>query len=263
MKLLLLIATSVFSFIPPIPTILEEMFAGRERFSALTISYRLQEDGSEVEFEEQFVRREDKLWVSQFRFAGKTVVALRNRDGYRFAQEKISSRSAVVPIYLLGSAEELLQALLAERFMRRDQLVQFRAPYDPQGDPRTWPVRENFVLHPDISFQRSGSGVAAVVKGVAQEGERELHFDPKRRGLMKVVWRGPKTVSWSFESFEEKAGLYPSSLSFSDGQQIVHGRIIQVRPLKTREVSAFKGMAPSGEIPSSLRDLLTNLLAYR
>lgn len=269
--ILAFIASVGEAFIPPIPLAIREIFDGRKP-GALEIVLRHRIGGGE--FEERIVcerGRYQMVWRGGL--FQQPVAATWERQAYFIGDRNISSRSGIFLKYFGShSADEFKDALMAEKFMRRDQMIQFKPGFSPSGDPQTWDLRENYLKHPDIFLERVRGSVAIVVVGLDEGALRKaVAFDRSLKGVRRIEWKdGQEVAGWTFENFSKfpSGGTYPHKLSFDiNGNEVISSDVVAVRTIGDRALADFRtgwkqaasttGLSPNAEAA------LQRLLGFR
>lgn len=277
LALLLLTVNSAFAFIPPLTSIVKEVFGERRAQIGVEahLKHRVVVGGQTVEIEERIVRDSSGAYFLWKIPGNGPIAAMHEKQGYALSKERVlPSRSTVFWKYLVESSEDSVRdALLAERFVRRDQFYQYKPGFNPSGDPSTWNVKENYVRHDDIYRERLPGGLSIVVKGY-QEGStsRTVFFDDKLRGMTRLEWKdGDVVASWSFSGFTKSIwdkGLLPKHASLDvNGTNAITTEIVSVRTLKDRTLfdakSAWKAAAKAINVNSNVEPALKILVSYR
>lgn len=280
MKLLLvlplLISTLCFSFVPPVGSVIKEIFDVRKPGVIIELTYKHTVElsqGNAVTVDESLLYSGGKayfLWKSPNHVP---VYGVQERKSYIVGSDKkMNARSFLYSKYLASpSAEDFKEQLISEQFIRRDQLLQYKPGFSFEGDPDSWQVRENYVKHPDVNFKRIGSLVTIAVLGMdGKDNQRTVYFDSKFQGVRKLEWKeGNNVSSWSFSDFNKyQDGIFPKSMRFEqNGTELVSSEVIQVRGLRDKAFqNTLKAWQKSGAKNSSsgqLEEALKVLLSYR
>lgn len=283
LALLLLTVNTAFGFIPPLTSMVKEAFG--ERRAQIGVEAHLKHRvvvaaNQTIEIEERIVRDSSGTYFL-WRIPGNApIAALHEKQGYALSKERVfPARSTVFWRYLVDSSEESVRdALLAERFVRRDQFYQYKPGFNPTGDPSTWNIKENYVRHDDIYRERIAGVPAIVVKGY-QEGNtsRAVYFEDKLRedkfrGMARLEWKdGDIVATWTFSGFSKSIwdkGLLPKHASLDvNGANAISTDIVSVRTLKDRALfdakSAWKAAAKTINLNSNVEPALKILVSYR
>ncbi len=280
MKTLLLLpflfSTLSSAFVPPVGSVIKEIFDVRKPGVVIELTYKHQVEvaqGTTVTVDESFLYSQGKgyfLWKTPNHVP---VYGVQERKAYLVGSDrKMNARSFLYTKYLgTASAEDFKEQLISEQFIRRDQLLQYKPGYTFEGDPDSWQVQENYVKHPDVRFKRLDSMVTIAVQGMDDpQNNRTVFFDAKFQGVRKFEWKeGGNTSSWSFSDFNKyQDGLFPKSMRFEqNGSELVSSELIQVRGLKDKAFqNTLKAWQKSGlknTSSGSLEDALKVLLSYR
>jgi len=267
-----------FAFIPPVPQIIKEIFDLRKPSIANEAIFRHRiaaGNGESIELEERMVAEGNRLYFL-WRVQGQPqpVAAYWENQSYVVAQGKaFPARSAAWVKYLLtNSGDGFRDTLVAEQFIRRDQLSQFKPGFTPTGDPHTWELRTNYLIHDDIFLSRLPAGIAIAVNGLQNETSRKsVYFDKSLRGVYRLEWvENAQTYAWNFERLAKNAyfGYYPSRLSFeAQGVEAVSSELVSFHPLKDKPLFEFKSLwkqAQRAPVANPVADAaLRVLLSYR
>lgn len=209
-----------------------------------------------------------------WRIGGQTILGQLSSKGYSIpsAGKIFPLRSALFAKMMCStSAEEVREALLQERFIRREQLVQFKPEYQPSGDPNLWDTKANYILHDDISLKRLKSGTAIGVAGTEGDNPgRSVYFDRSSNNIARLEWRnGTDRIAWNFERFmaTEGRGLFPRKASFEAmGSERVSSELILARAFSGKSANVYRAerLRVSSAVPNeSLLTALSILLSYR
>lgn len=260
-------ARGASAFIPPLGPVTQKIFAGHKLPATAEFLFRHRVEvrqGSPVEIEERmYVLGGRPRFV--FRVGGRSYVATREGNGYRFPSVVIESRSGLYLKSLLSRrGEEFLERAIAEQFIRRDQLNQFSPNYGPSGDPKTWRTAAAYIRHADISLARlpQGTAICATNGGDARNPARALYIDKDSRGVSRLEWRdGENRHQWDFQSFTtyKREGTFPNRMVYRlDGQERVRTDLLAVKAVSERQASdALRGAeSPSDDAKDALAVLL-------
>lgn len=248
--LFILIGVNAFGFIPPITAILREIYDSRKIL-----------DGTEIVFNHQVVtvegnwaEIEEKIYIDKkgLRFLWKpapsnTVISgwLDKRTYVLGNDKKIGSRSLLfLKNFTSSSAVEFRDGLINERFLKWDQLKQFKDGFELQGEPQTWDIKNNYLEHDSISLVLLATGPSIAVIGFSEVNNKRIaYFDKALQGLSKLEWvDGSSNLNWNFEGFSVslKESLFPKRAVFQkDGREIIQSELIAVRPLNKRQAAEW------------------------
>lgn len=263
------------AFLPPVAEMLRSVTDGRKSVPVeLVVKHRIAVRGSgTVELEERIFDENRKalfLWSGGALGAG--VSGSLDGTSYRTPGGEIPTKSLALVRYLTSTnPDELRDGLVAERMIRRDQLAMFKPGFAPEGDPQSWNVKENYLIHPDIYLRRLESGVAIAVVGTDEGDERRtVLFDRALKGIRRFEWKeGESVQSWNCEGFSPfgAAGNYPRRLAFeSNGSEVIQSDILAVRLLNAKSAGEFKNswrQAEKASLSSNGEGILKLLLSYR
>lgn len=285
MKILLtlsffLLASPAKAFIPPVPSILKEVFGERRGASGVEahIKHKVTvRPGEVVEVDEKIIRDSTGVYfLWKMPSVQATPIAARyEKQAYWVSKERnLPTRSTVYWKYFVaGSDDEIRDALLSERFIRRDQFHQYKPGFNPSGDPQTWNLKENVVRHEDIYLSRVASSVSIAIRGY-QEGNtaRVVYFDQNLKSMTRLEWQDNENLaSWSFEgatkSAWEKVSLPKRSSLEINRSVVVQSETVAVRSLKDRALfeskNAWNSAAKSVNVPPNAEAVLKLLVSYR
>lgn len=263
------------AFIPPVLDILREVTAGRKSGPVeVLLKHRISVKGSSVvEVDERVIRERDKLYfVWSGASLGQTLSAVWERYEYRMGNRTIPSRSKAMMNALTATGpEDLREVLIAEQFIRRENLYQFKPGYSPTGEPQSWETRENYLAHPNIFLQKLSSGIAIVMVGQEEGSNRKaVYFDRSLKGIRKLEWQeNQETFAWNFDGFAAFAagGVHPRRLFLeANGAEVIQSDTLAVRLASARSVADFKSawrQAQKNEISSQAEGILKLMLSYR
>lgn len=266
---LLLAAAPALGFVPPLGPVANKIFQERHlpATAEILVKHRVEADRNPVEVEERiYVVNGRPRFL--FRVGGKSFVATRDQNGYRFPSEVIETKNGLFLKALLSRrGEEFIERAIAEQFLRRDQLNQFKPSYGPSGDPKTWNTNASYIRHSDVELARlpQGTAILATNGGDAKNPARAIYFDRNLRGISRLEWRdGEHRYQWDFPTFlsYKREGTYPNRWVFHlDGKERVRSEVVSIRPVADRWVNEA---LRSAESPSDeAREVLTMLLGSR
>lgn len=271
------ISLSLHAFIPPVTSLVRQIYETRKvtgRGFEITLRHQISGGENSVGIEERMIRDGGKFFfVWKMEGNGESVTGRLARSGYTVGESRsLSSASQVFVKYLLSSyPEELQNQLLAEQFIRQDQLFMFKPNYQPTGDPNQWDTAGNYLRHPDVFFSRLPSaGVAIAVVGSRDGGRsRAVFFDEKLRGLARLEWQdGGRTSAWSFHDFfvSGKDGIFPKRMQFEGPGVGISSEVVAIRSLSDKQLTDIRNqMRRSGNprLSSQMEASLGLLLSYR
>jgi hypothetical protein len=262
------------AYIPPIMMMLKEITDGRKGGpTEVIIHHRISVRGSgQVDIDERILHERNRLL---FIWSGKeigTISGSWERYNYNIGSRQITSRSAGFLSYLTGfAAEPIRDTLVAEQFMRRDQLLQYRPGFSPTGDPEQWNLKENYLRHGDIFLQRMPSGIAISVVGMEEGSVRKaVFFDRNIKGIRRLEWReGQETHTWNFERFTNFAagGVFPKRIYFeANGSEVISSDLLNVKVLDAKKLAEYKTawrQAERTQLNERSEGILQLMLSYR
>ena len=272
----MIVSSTASAWIPPLPTIVNEIFDGRKVRNATEVVVRHTvelQPGQAMDVEERMAvirNRRYAIW----KVGAVLVAGTFDKDKYLVAGDKaFTTRSALWPKYLTYvNGDDFLSALVAEGFARRDQLQQFKPGFKAEGEPKTWNVKEQLLKHDDIFLTRLTRGVSIIVIGT-QEGEnrKAVFFDPGFRGVRRIEWKeGPQVVAWEFDGFHnggKDMGLLPRQFFFEvEGVEKIHSELVAARSLTDKQIKDYQTAhraASTAGMPENVESVLQLLLSYR
>ena len=260
------------AFIPSVPQILREVFDGRRgrKATEVHLRHRVQSDAGAVEIDERiFVEKGKPVFLFKAQGSEEVFGAALQKGQYAFRGGlTVPTSSIVVLKYLLATTSEELQgALVAEQFVRREQLQQFKGGFTAEGDPALWDLKTVYLIHPGIYLARFDGAITIAVSGLSEADEsRAVYFDRSLKGIRRVEWRSRGAArAWRMEGFVPMGseGRFPSRLSFLSGESTLV--FSELKSLRVPSESAVRdlraaagrgGGTPSGAVESALRTLL-------
>lgn len=280
LALIMLLSSSADAFIPPVPSILKEVFGERGGPSGVEAHFKYKvtlRPGEVVEVDEKIIRESGNvyfLWKIPA-YQAAPVAARYEKQAYWVSKERnFATRSTVFWKYFIaGSDDEIRDALLAERFIRRDQFYQYKPGFNPSGDPQTWNLKENVLRHDDIYLSRLPSSVSIAIRGY-QEGNtsRVVYFDQNLKAMTRLEWQDNENVAaWNFEGTLKSAWdkvLVPKRSSLEVNRAVlIQGETVLVRALKDRALfeskAAWNNAAKAVSVPPNVEAVLKLLVSYR
>ncbi|NBT59732.1 hypothetical protein EBT16_13205 [bacterium] len=263
------------AFVPPVSSILKACFEGRKSGDSETVfRHQIQlKSGESMVVEERLAEIGGKVYVvfrsPSFGETGGTW----SKGSYVFSgDKKFPSRSrAFVSYFTSSNGDQFREVLVDEKLLKRDQLVQYKPSFNPQGDPATWDLKENYVIQPQVYFSKTPQGPAIVAVGT-QEGKirKAVFFDKGTLLLSRIEWREmTQDIAWNFRGTKKWAGdgYFPEDMTFTlDGRLIIQSSLVSRQPLKEKSKSRwlvrFSEFSKSG-MNSNLEEGLRILLGYR
>ncbi|MSP19012.1 MAG: hypothetical protein EXR74_05530 [Bdellovibrionales bacterium] len=234
------------AFIPPISAVLKEIFDARKftEGTELTLNHRVVTNNGEWSEIEEKILLENRgmkfIWkpmALEAFFSGQ----LEKRTYWLGGDKKIPSRSLLfLKSYTAGSAMEFRDALVGEKFLKWDQMKQFKEGFEPQGDPQTWNVKSQYLEQEAISLALLPTGPSIAVVGFQDGNSRKtVYFDKGLLGIKKIEWsEGKESISWNFDQFSVAVNqsLFPRKANLiKDGRDIIQSELIGIRQLSKRQ----------------------------
>lgn len=275
--ILLLVAGRALAFIPPVSRIVSDSVEGKKitKPVELVMHHRVDmKQGQITDLEERLVWDHGKVTLF-FKVPGvsQPIEVSVDSRGYNLDYGKTWSRRSRVfyKAFFAGSPDELMEPLLSDEFIRRDQLMQYKPGFQPAGDPKDWDLREGYLRHDDVYLHRVGKSVAIAVAGANDPTHRRIvYFDRDHKSVRRLEWGdGNDVVAWNFESFLKSPPLGAAArhLTFEvNGEERINTDIVQVRQLSDKQLADLKRMphlARGATPPSSVEEVLGLLLSYR
>ena len=272
---------SAFALKPPLAFVLKDVFDNRKPGAAVEVvlKHTIELKGEKIEIEERIVRERGQTRITWKIPGGSVVPATYERAGYVIARDHVfPSRTGLFIKYLTyDNSDDFRDQLIAEQFIRRDQLFQYKPGFIPTGDPQTWNMPENYMKHSDIFLSRLSRGIAVAVVGMQDAANRRsVFFDlPKKGsehvdGVYRLEWKEDnQVVAWNFDTFVKSGdGFYPRHGSFEvGGVELINTQVLAWRALRDKALSdsrnQWKALPRGSSLPASVEAGLKLLLSYR
>lgn len=266
------------AFIPPVGSIVKDVFGDRRAGIGMEahLKHRLLLRANEwVDIDEKIIRDSSGtyfVWRLPA-YQPQPIAGTYEKQAYWLSKEKsFPTRSTVFWKYFVATDDEIRDALLTERFIRRDHFYQYKPGFNPSGDPQTWGTKENYLRHDDIFLTRLPA-VAIAIRGY-QEGNtaRSVFFDQGLKGMLRLEWKDNDVVAgWNFEAFSkspwDKALLPKRAQLEINKTSIIMTDVVAVRALKDRALfeakSTWKGAAKNVPSNQNVDAALKLLVSYR
>lgn len=272
---LLLSASTLWAFVPPLAAVLKANFDGRKP-GAYEMAFRHQillKNGETLSVEERFVKLNGKVHVIFKSPIYGEFGAVWGKTGYQFGlDKKVPSRSQAFMIYFTThQADVFREVLIEEKLAKRDQFLQYKSSFAPEGDPAHWDLNENYLAQPDLSFARTPVGPSITAIGLEDgTSRRAVFFEKNSLLLSRLEWKKDQEVTaWNFGQSQKLpgGGSFPKELFFQvDGREIIKSQLISRVLLeekgKKQWLSRFSSVSRS-PLNASLEDALRILLGYR
>lgn len=277
----LFLVTNVFlafkagAFVPPLATIMKANFDGRKPAPTETaFRHQIQSaNGESMIVEERIAEIGDKTYIIFRNPSYGDIAGTWSKGTYFFSgDKKISSHSrAFLAFYTATNSDLFRDVLIEDKFLKRDQLTQYKSSFTPQGDPATWDLKENYVVQSQVYFSRTPQGPAIVAIG-NEEGKtrRAVFFDKTTFLLSRLEFReGNGEFAWNFRGNKKIAGdgFFPEEMSFTvNNRTVIQSSLVSRQLLKgkakTQWLDRFSSISKSGLAPNFEEGLRT-LLGYR
>jgi hypothetical protein len=274
--LALIFSQSVFAFIPPLASLVKDAFEGRKATPVeIVIRHRVEPKGLEaLEIEEHILADRSHTYISwKTPQISQPVWASLEKKNYVFSTGgRVSSHSSLFLKYLVdSSADDYANALFAEQFIHRDQLLQFKPGFELTGDPQSWAIKDNYIQHEGVYLKRLKSGGAGYAITGYREGatSRVVVFDKDSQGIRRLEWKdGEETTAWNFNQITKFGqGYYPKRMSLErNGVDVVGSELVMIKAVKEKQVGEFRNAlqrAGNAPIPQNLEEALKILLSER
>ncbi|NBX75197.1 MAG: hypothetical protein EBQ92_01420 [Proteobacteria bacterium] len=262
-------------FVPPLTAVFKAGFDGRKSVPTETVfRHQIQlRSGENIAVEERLAEIGGKIYMIFRSPSYGDVAGTFSKGFYSFTGDKrVASRSrAFISFYTASNADQFREVLIDERLVKRDQFSQYKSSFTPQGDPATWDLKENYVVHPDVYFSKTPQGPAIIAVGT-EEGKtrRSVFFDKGTLLLSRIEWRESNQESaWNFRGSKKFPGdsSFPDEMTFTvDGRAVVQSNLISRQFLKgkskTQWLDKFSSTSKSSMAPG-LEEGLRILLGYR
>lgn len=245
---LFILGISAKAFVPPVSAILKEAMDGRKNGAQeLNIRYqiRFSADSDPIVLQERMLNNRGKVqFIWKIADSGPAWGGSWNGKEYRIGT-KVSWRSEsrlFLKLFGAVTADEMASALLAEQFLRKDQLLQYKPGFEPNGDPAYWKTRDNYLVHPDILLRRLRENqLAYSITGYSDgKNKRTWYVDKSLGGITRFEWETPSALTtWSFFEFRQASpgGYYPFKLAFeSSGATLIQGSVESIRAISGSEI---------------------------
>ncbi len=272
-----LLVFKVNAFIPPVSSVLKEIFDSRKFGDGLELIFVHQvanSNGEWLEIEERILSdRRGIKFIWKPALASTWVSGSLDKRTYFVGNDKrINSRSLLfLKNFISSSAIEFRDALINEKFLRWEQLKQFKDEFEPQGDPQTWDVKSNYLAHDSISLVLLAIGpTIAIVGSQDPNSKRTIYLDKGLLGVKKIEWlEEGKNLSWNFDqltlNLKDSFFSRRSALNL-DGKDIIQSELVAIRPLNKRQIAdwgqlwqkASKSLVNAPVAEEALRILLSS-----
>jgi hypothetical protein len=273
----LFLCLSGWGFVPPVSEQLSDIFSGRKPGDAVELTFRHMvqiKEGEVAEVIEQFVGNRQG-GVIRYQVAGQPpVYADWNGKEYSFRSGKsVPSRTnAFIDIFLAETSGIYLDRLLREHFVRREQLLQFKPGYQPQGDPKTWGTKENYLLHEDIYLVKVGREFGWAISGMNEpEQRRTVVLAKVGRGVQRLEWLvGTENAAWDCSGFSSQGtvGRLPRLCAMTiNGVERVRSTLSSAKSVKKDALATARlaSRQPTAAAPPSplLEEAVRLIVRYR
>lgn len=277
MLLVLLFSNVCHAYIYPLGSVIFDILRSRKasQTALWTLKHKFLKGSDTVEVEEKILKENGK-YFSLWRVlgSGQATGASYENGSYQFPNQQMRSHSGAFLKYIFAnSLDEFREALISERFVRKEQLQVYEKDFAPQGDPQTWSLKANYIIHPDISLVHFGDVIGIASLGYKdQNASRTVVFDRGLRGILKLEWKDSaqpvKTVAWNFQNFAKfpQTSYFPkkaflnfdgSDFSQTDFISVSYGDANAIKDFKTEYGKAIRSPAISGSLLSSIGVLLS------
>ena len=271
------LSLSANAFFPQLQEQLSDVFTGRKLSDAVELDFRHQvpiREGEVVDVIERFIGTRFNGLI-RWQIPGQPEVTCEwTGKEYLFRGAKpIPSRTGVfIDYFLAPTGGEFLDRLLRERFVNREQLLQYKPGYLPVGDPKTWDTKNNILLHDDVFLVRSGKEFGIAYMGMNEgEQKRTVVVAKNGRGIQRLEWGVTgETAFWEFSGFTSQPilGRLPRTFALAvNGIERVRSTVVSARPTKRDALATARLAAkqPSAQQPpsSQLEEAVRLIVRYR
>ncbi len=245
-----IVVTTANAFFPPVSAMLKEVCSGRKNTSAIEVvlshKVRLKPEGEGLTVRERIIRDRGRV-LFQWTFADGNWGGSWNGKEYSLTGGKsiASETKAFLRVLLAVIPDELQSVLVAEQFIRTDQLYQYKPGFNFEGDPATWNIKDNYLVPTDMSLKKSPLGIFYSVNGLLDgKNRRSVYFERSLRGVARIEWQSESgTTAWNFSNFTSQplGGYFPRVLTFeSAGIAIVESVLESARALTATQLQESK-----------------------
>lgn len=264
-----------FGFVPPLAFIIKANFDGRKGLPVESVFKHqiVLQTGETFTVEERLAEIGGKIYLIFKSSNYGEVGCVWSKGSYGFSSDKklVGRSRAFNYFFTMNKPDSYREVLIGEQFLKRDFFTQYKSPFIPQGDPASWDMKENYVIHPEINFSRTPAGPAITAIGFEQSGVRKsVSFEKESLLLDRLEWKeGTQITSWNFQSFKKFAGdgWFPTEISFNaDNKVVVTSSLISRQYLKDQSskqwLTKFSSASKSA-LSSNFEEGLKVLLEYR
>ena len=272
-----LIAGQILAFVPPVTSILKDIFDSRKISDGteFAFSYQILNTGGDaVEIEERILVDSSGLkFLWKVGPQGSWLTGKLEKRAYIVGvEQKIPARSLLFLKYFVSkTAVEFRDALVNERFLRWEQLKQYKDGFELQGDPQTWEIKKNYVQQDSVFFALLPSGPSLAVVGHQDSSSKKtFYLDKDSLTVKRFDWADSvENLTWNLgsSSLEFKGAIFPKSAVFSkNGKELINAELVVIRQLNKKQLkewlqlwqrtNGFRGAATTSE--DNLRTLLSN-----
>jgi hypothetical protein len=272
---LLFFAGKVGAFVPPLSAILKANFDGRKGLPVETVFRHqiISRTGESITVEERLSEVGGKIYLIFRSSSFGDVGATWSKGVYQFSSDKkVVGRSKAFNLFFtMHKPESYREVLIGEQFLRRDFFSQYKSPFVPQGDPSTWDLKENYVIHPELKFSRTPSGPAITAVGFEESGVRKsVSFGKDTLVLSRLEWKeGSQITSWNFQGVKKLKGdgSFPLELFLNvDNKEVITSTLVSRQYLTDSGAKQWMtkfNSASRSSLTSTLEEGLKVLLEYR
>lgn len=243
-------AAKSFGFIPPLVSLIKEGFDGRKSFpiTEIVLKHRVEiRTGEFVDIDERIVAQRNQtlmIWSSP---SSSPISGSFSSLSYSIGNDRnLQTRSGLFLRYFLApSAEAFQENLISEQFLRRDQLLQYKPGATFTGDPLSWNLHDDYLVHDDIFLHRLESGISIATIGSDDGNSRKTFFlDEAKHALARLEWRDKnQVIGWNFDSFSKITGDGVFAHRFaldSAGADLIGSSLVSRRALKDKQMADFR-----------------------
>lgn len=270
------LSIDAWSFLPPVSQMVRDVFEGRKSAPAseMIVRHHIEvRSGEAVDIEEQYIG-DSQHGTFVLRGNGGTLVGggVFDKRAYSLnGDRKFASKTNVWRKYLFSaSSEDFLNSLLGERFLSKEALQQYKAGFNPVGEPQGWDVKNNVLHHDGIYLRRARGNPSYYVSSPADDGKENkgIFFDKGLAGVRRVEWKEAGELwGWNFDGFSkfQSPGTFPRRLSLDrNGNDVVSSEVFVHRPAKDRQIQDMRNQARGAPaLSGNYEEAVRILLSYR
>ncbi len=260
------LAMTAHGFIPPIGVVLKEGFSQRKA-NSFELKLRHHLSGKWDGEIQELISCDRSECLVIWNGSGIEAVSGKISDtGFILGAGNIPSRTqAALRALLSFNGDSYQNQLLRSGFLSRELFNQYKQGFEPQGDPRTWNIKDNYLVQPGTSLQRTEQGPAYEFEG--RKG-CAVWLDVSTRVTRKLIWsNGDATASWKFERVASESQWGPMAHrieSEGNGFGKVESDVVSFKANTSH--SKFREVwkrTYTGNLSQQTEQILSRFLAYR